>query len=47
GERPEITDDTPQFYADLMQRCWDPNPENRPDANEIAELEAEVGMLID
>ena len=22
GERPQITDDTPEFYADLMKRCW-------------------------
>nr|CAG8436295.1 1751_t:CDS:2 [Entrophospora candida] len=35
GGRPQITGDTPQFYADLMQRCWDPNPERRPNANEI------------
>src|SRR4030095_8910960 len=35
GERPQITDDTPEFYADLMKRCWDHNPENRPTANEI------------
>ena len=35
GERPQITDDTPEFYADLMKRCWDHNPENRPTAKEI------------
>ena len=35
GERPQITDDTPEFYADLMKRCWDHNPGNRPTAREI------------
>ena len=35
GERPQITDDTPKFYSDLMKRCWDYNPENRPTAKEI------------
>src|SRR5205809_449064 len=35
GERPQITDDTPEFYAELMKRCWDHNPENRPTALEI------------
>src|SRR5205823_1469527 len=35
GERPKITDDTPEFYAELMKRCWDHNPENRPTAREI------------
>jgi serine/threonine protein kinase len=30
GVRPEITEDTPQCYADLMKRCWDPNPKKRP-----------------
>src|SRR2546421_621075 len=35
GERPQITDDTPEFYAELMKRCWDHNPENRPTAKEI------------
>src|SRR6266511_3483374 len=35
GERPQITEDTPEFYADLMKKCWDHNPENRPTAKEI------------
>ena len=35
GERPQITDDTPEFYAELMKKCWDYNPENRPTAREI------------
>src|SRR3989440_9697662 len=35
GERPQITDDTPEFYAELMKRCWDHDPENRPTAKEI------------
>ena len=35
GKRPQITDDTPEFYANLMKRCWDRNPENRPTAEEI------------
>ena len=35
GERPQITDDTPEFYSELMKKCWDHNPENRPTADEI------------
>jgi len=26
GLRPTITDDTPQFYHDLMQKCWHSDP---------------------
>src|SRR5436853_304803 len=37
GKRPEITEDTPEFYANLMKKCWDLNPENRPTAKEIRE----------
>src|SRR5205823_10075079 len=37
GKRPEITEDTPEFYADIMKKCWDSNPENRPTAVEIRE----------
>jgi len=35
GERPQITNDTPEFYSELMKRCWDHDPENRPTAKEI------------
>ena len=27
GKRPEITEDTPEFYAGLMKKCWDPKSE--------------------
>ncbi|RGB36131.1 kinase-like domain-containing protein [Rhizophagus diaphanus] len=35
GERPEIIENTPQCYVDLMKRCWDENPLKRP-SSEIA-----------
>ncbi|PKY46521.1 kinase-like protein, partial [Rhizophagus irregularis] len=30
GERPEIIENTPQCYVDLMKKCWDENPSKRP-----------------
>ncbi|POG70721.1 kinase-like domain-containing protein, partial [Rhizophagus irregularis DAOM 181602=DAOM 197198] len=30
GERPEIIKNTPKCYVDLMKKCWDTNPSNRP-----------------
>ncbi|RGB28192.1 hypothetical protein C1646_362046 [Rhizophagus diaphanus] len=34
--RPEINElEVPKCYTDLMRRCWDSNPDNRPNANEI------------
>src|SRR5438105_1164585 len=38
GLRPTITDDTPPFYRDLMQKCWHSDPTQRPTAQEIEEL---------
>src|SRR5437762_246224 len=36
GIRPEITEKyAPKCYIDLVKRCWDPNPVNRPNAKEI------------
>ncbi|GES81572.1 kinase-like domain-containing protein [Rhizophagus clarus] len=37
--RPEINEqEAPKCYVDLMTRCWDSNPDNRPNAIEIEEL---------
>lgn len=33
--RPEVPDDAPAQYADLMRRCWAEDPESRPPFNEI------------
>jgi serine/threonine protein kinase len=30
GKRPEIIKSTPKCYIDLMKKCWDSNPSNRP-----------------
>ncbi|PKY16552.1 HCP-like protein [Rhizophagus irregularis] len=30
GKRPEIIENTPKCYVDLMEKCWDSNPSNRP-----------------
>jgi serine/threonine protein kinase len=39
GIRPELNEPkAPKCYIDLMKRCWDSNPDNRPNANEITEL---------
>ena len=35
GLRPTITKDTPQFYQDLMVKCWHVDPTQRPTAQEI------------
>ncbi|EXX62724.1 Ssk2p [Rhizophagus irregularis DAOM 197198w] len=39
GNRPEINElEAPKCYIDLMKRCWDSNPDKRPNAIEIEEL---------
>ena len=38
GRRPEISEETPEFLRELIQKCWDANPENRPSSWEIATL---------
>jgi len=38
GLRPEITEDTPSFYKQLMQKCWDPDPAKRPTAEILYDL---------
>ncbi|GBB94417.1 hypothetical protein RclHR1_02350016 [Rhizophagus clarus] len=43
SKRPEIKKNTPKCYVDLMKRCWDSNPSNRPT---ITELEHEISEWI-
>ncbi|EXX50703.1 Sps1p [Rhizophagus irregularis DAOM 197198w] len=35
GKRPEITNDTPECFANLMKKCWDSDPLKRPTRYEI------------
>jgi serine/threonine protein kinase len=46
GERLEIPEDTPSFYAELMQRCWDDDPKKRPNASYLNEKMGEWITLI-
>ena len=48
--RPEIVEGTPDFYVDIMQKCWNPDPSQRPDASLlpiIFEEMAELCKIID
>ncbi len=38
GEHPEIIENTPQCYIDLMKKCWDKDPLKRPNASEIKNI---------
>ena len=38
GLRPNISEDTPKLLADLIRRCWDAKPENRPTAKDLAQI---------
>jgi serine/threonine protein kinase len=46
GLRPEIPEDTPTFYSELMQKCWDKEPKNRPTASYLNEKLGEWITLI-
>ncbi|RGB24333.1 kinase-like domain-containing protein [Rhizophagus diaphanus] len=38
GARPEITEDTPECYTNLMKSCWDSDPTKRPSIFEICNI---------
>jgi serine/threonine protein kinase len=39
GNRPEINEKiAPKCYTDLMKKCWDSNPDNRPNSIEIKDI---------
>ncbi|GBC00349.1 hypothetical protein RclHR1_03820014 [Rhizophagus clarus] len=37
GKRPEITDDTPEDFVNLMKKCWNSDPKKRPSAKQVCE----------
>jgi serine/threonine protein kinase len=38
GERPEIIENTPQCYVDLMKKCWNKDPLKRPSASKVTNI---------
>ncbi|GBC07733.1 hypothetical protein RclHR1_07660009 [Rhizophagus clarus] len=38
GERPEIIENTPQCYIDLMKKCWNEDPLKRPSTLEVVNV---------
>ncbi|CAB4427804.1 unnamed protein product [Rhizophagus irregularis] len=38
GERPEIIENTPQCYVDLMKKCWNEDPLKRPSSKKVFEI---------
>jgi serine/threonine protein kinase len=38
GERPEIIENTPQCYVDLMKKCWNEDPLKRPSSKEVLDI---------
>jgi len=38
GKRPEITNDTPEYFSDLIGKCWNSDLAKRPSAKKICEI---------
>ncbi|CAB5375706.1 unnamed protein product [Rhizophagus irregularis] len=45
GERPEIIENSPQCYVDLMEKCWDEDPLKRPSSKEVLNIVKEWILL--
>uniref|UniRef100_U9UPE0 Protein kinase domain-containing protein n=1 Tax=Rhizophagus irregularis (strain DAOM 181602 / DAOM 197198 / MUCL 43194) TaxID=747089 RepID=U9UPE0_RHIID len=43
GKQPEITNDTPECFANLMKKCWDSDSSKRP---VIKEIRKTIGMWV-
>ncbi|EXX52258.1 Skt5p [Rhizophagus irregularis DAOM 197198w] len=41
GKRPEIVENTPKCYIDLMKKCWDSDPSNRPTITMLEDIISE------
>ncbi|CAB5201299.1 unnamed protein product [Rhizophagus irregularis] len=38
GERPEIIENIPQCYVELMKKCWNEDSSKRPSSKEVSEI---------
>ncbi|CAB4443427.1 unnamed protein product [Rhizophagus irregularis] len=52
GERPEIIENTPQCYVNLMKKCWNEDPLKRPSSEEVCNIiskwiKPSYGLLIE
>ncbi|RHZ43856.1 hypothetical protein Glove_851g7 [Diversispora epigaea] len=45
GKRPEITEDTPELYANLTKKCWHPDPSQRLTIRKIYEFSREFNSF--
>src|ERR1044072_2798689 len=45
GRRPKIVEGTPEFYAKIMQQCWNSDPSQRPDASLLPKMFEEMMEL--
>ncbi|EXX62850.1 Ack1p [Rhizophagus irregularis DAOM 197198w] len=43
GKRPEIIENTPKCYIDLMKKCWDSDSSNRPTITMLEDIISEDG----
>jgi len=47
GFRPEIPKYIPKLFADLIMKCWDVKPENRPTVKELCRIINELRLKLD
>ncbi|CAB4435051.1 unnamed protein product [Rhizophagus irregularis] len=47
GKHPKIMKNTPKCFIDLMEKCWDSDPSNRPDITKLENIISEWVRCID
>ena len=43
--RPQIPNDVPSFYAEVMKSCWNSDPDKRPDSSQLIDLFETLMMI--
>lgn len=47
GEREADLDDSPPGYMELIRKCWDQQPQNRPSINEVLDELAKIKISVE